>query len=81
MNKHHAVGHLYAITAVIQHMLPSKSDSPNTFGARLPVSTQLNIPASQFHLPGYHDVEVVDFPRFGWSVNYTAEIPPHPLLL
>ena len=66
----------FATTAVIQHLLVSKSEYPNAFGARLPVITQLNISAWEFYLQSYHDAHVVDFLRFGWPVSYTAENLP-----
>ena len=66
----------FAATAVIQHILASKSEFPNAFGARLPVKSQLNIPAWAFYSRDYHDTHVVDFLRFGWPVSYTAEILP-----
>ena len=61
---------------MVQHLLASKSEFPNAFGARLPVITQLNIPTWEFYLQNYHDAHVVDFPRFGWPVSYTAENLP-----
>ena len=61
---------------MIQHLLVSKSEYPNAFGARLPVITQLNISAWEFYLQSYHDAHVVDFLRFGWPVSYTAENLP-----
>lgn len=66
----------FATTAVIQHLLVSKSAYPNAFGARLPVITQLNISTWEFYLQSYHDAHVVDFLRFGWPVSYTAENLP-----
>ena len=63
----------FATTAVIQHLLVSKSEYPNAFGARLPVITQLNISAWECYLQSYHDAHLVDFLRFGWPVSYTAE--------
>ena len=61
---------------MVQHLLASKWDSPNAFGAHLPVITQLNIPAWEFFLQNYHDVHIVEFLRFGWPVGYTSEILP-----
>ena len=61
---------------MIQHLLVSKSEYPNAFGARLPVITQLNISVWEFYLQSYHDAHVVDFQRFGWPVSYTAENLP-----
>ena len=66
----------FATTAVVQHLLASKSEYPNAFGARLPVITQLNIPVWEFYLQSYHDAHVVDFLRFGWPVGFTAETFP-----
>jgi len=66
----------FAATAVIQHILASKSEFPNAFGARLPVKSQLNIPTWAFYLWDYHDTHVVDFLRFGWPVSYSAQILP-----
>ena len=50
----------FAITAVVQHLLASKSEYPNAFGARLPVITQLNIPTWDFCLDNYPDAHVVE---------------------
>lgn len=66
----------FATTAVVQHLLASKSEYPNAFGARLPVITQLNIPVWEFYLQSYHDAHIVDFLCFGWPVSYTAENLP-----
>jgi len=40
----------FATTAVVHHLLASKSEYPNAFEARLPVLTQLNIPVWEFYL-------------------------------
>lgn len=61
---------------MIQHLLVSKSEYPNAFGARLPVITQLNKSTWEFYLQSYQDAHVVDFLRFGWPVSYTAENLP-----
>ena len=60
----------------VQHLLASKWESPNAVGARLPVITQLNIPAWDFFLQQYYDAQVVEFLRFGWPVSCTSEILP-----
>lgn len=66
----------FATTAVVQHLLASKWESPNTVGARLPVIPQLNIPAWEFFLQQYHDAQVIEVLHFGWPVSYTSEILP-----
>ena len=66
----------FATTAVVQHLLVSKSEHPNAFGACLPVITQLNIPAWEFYLQSYHDAHVVDFLCFGCPASYMAEMLP-----
>ena len=63
-------------TPVIQHIIASKHGLPNAFGARIPVVTPLNIPAWESKLLDYHDRQIVDFLRYGWPVNYTANQLP-----
>ena len=66
---------------MVQHLLVSKSEYPNAFGARLLVITQLNISVWEFYLQSYQDAHVVDFVRFGWPMSYTAENLPTSSLL
>ena len=54
----------------------SKHGLPNAFGARIPVLTPLNITARESILLDYHDRQIVDFLRYGWPVNYTANQLP-----
>ena len=64
------------VTPVIQYIIASKHGLPNAFGARIPVLTPLNIPAWESKLLDYHDRQIVDFLRYGWPVNYTANQLP-----
>lgn len=66
------------VTPVIQHIIASKNDLPNalSFGARIPVPTPLDIPAWDAKLLDYHVRETVDFLRYGWPTNYTANHIP-----
>ena len=64
------------VTPVFQHIIVSKHGLPNAFGARIPVLTPLNIPTWESKLLDYHDRQIVDFLRYGWPVNYTANQLP-----
>ena len=64
------------IMPIVQHILVSQHDLPNAFGAKLPVKTALNIDAWYTRLTDYHDRQIVDFLRYGWPINYTADILP-----
>lgn len=66
----------FATTTMVQHLLAYKWESPNTVGARLPVITQLNIPAWEFFLEQYHNAKVIEVLHFSWPVSYTSEILP-----
>ena len=65
-----------SVSPIVKHILASKHDSPNAFGAKVPVDTSLNIPAWDSRLHDYHDSDIVNFLRFGWPINYTADILP-----
>lgn len=71
-----ATDNLQFVTPIIQHIIASKHGLPNAFGARIPVPTPLNIPAWESKLLDYHDRQIVDFLRYGWPVNYTANQLP-----
>ena len=47
----------------------------NFCGARIPVPTNLNIPAWRKHTQGYHDAAVVDLLEFGFPIGYEGPIP------
>ena len=64
------------VTPVIQHIIALQHGLPKAFGARIPVLTPLNIPAWESKLLDYHDRQIVDFLRYGWPVNYTANQLP-----
>ena len=75
------------VTPVIHHIIASKHGLPNAFGTRIPVLTPLNIPAWESKLLDYHDRQIVDFLRYGWPINNTANQLPistdknHPLAI
>lgn len=49
---------------------------PNFLGARIPISSGLNIPVWRNRLKAYHDYDLCDFLEFGWPIGYHAEKPP-----
>ena len=65
------------VSAVIRHILASRSDSPNAFGSKIPVYTALKINGWEDLLLGYHDKIVVEFLNYGWPINYCASQSPH----
>ena len=65
------------VSAVICHILASRSDSPNAFGSKIPVYTALKINGWEDLLLGYHDKIVVEFLNYGWPINYCASQSPH----
>ena len=64
-------------SAVIRHILASRSDSPNAFGAKIPVYTALKINRWEDLLLDYHDKIVVDVLKYCWPINYRASQSPH----
>ena len=66
----------FITTAIIQHTIAAKSDKPNAYGAKLTVSTQLNLLAWEFYLQDYHDSQVASFLRYGWPIDYEADNLP-----
>ena len=65
------------VSAVIRHILASQSDSPNAFGSKIPVYTALKINRWEDLLLDYHDKIVVEYLKYGWSINYCASQSPH----
>ena len=49
---------------------------PNFRGARLPVSSQFNLPAWESYLTTYDDNIVVDFLTFGWPIDCDTSVLP-----
>ena len=64
-------------SAVIRHILASRSDSPNAFGSKIPVYTALKINRWEDLLLDYHDKIVVDVLKYCWPINYRASQSPH----
>ena len=62
--------------AVVAYILASKYPQPNAYGAKIPVSSQLNISVWRHYLTDYVDHVVVDFLQFGWPINYTSSVLP-----
>ena len=67
-----------SVRAVVAHILASTSPQPNAFGAKIAVSSQLNISVWRHYLTDYADHDVVDFLQFGWPINYDASVLPQP---
>ena len=65
------------VSAVIRHILASRSDSPNASGSKIPVYTALKINMWEDLLLDYHDKIVVEFLKHGWPINYSASQSPH----
>ena len=64
--------------AVVADILASKCPQPNACGAKIPVSSQLNISVWRHYLTDYVDHVVVAFLQFGWPINYTSSVLPQP---
>ena len=64
--------------AVVAYILASKYPQPNAYGAKIPVSSQLNISVWKHYLTDYVDHVVVDFLQSGWPINYTSSVLPQP---
>lgn len=47
----------------------------NRFGARIPVNDKWNLDLLQDLLQGYHDIEVVEWLKFGWPINRSPSLP------
>lgn len=63
---------------VVAYILASQSPQPNAYGAKIPVSSQLNISVWRHYLTDYVDHVVVNFLQFGWPINYTSSVLPQP---
>ena len=61
---------------VIRHLIASRHNQPNAFGAKLLVPTSLLLPNWKTLLSNYLDSIVVDFLSYGWPINYTAPTFP-----
>ena len=59
-------------SAVICHVLASRSDQNYACGERIPVPTALNIYMWNHLLLGYGDEIVVEFLNYGWPINYQS---------
>ena len=66
----------FAISAVVCHILASCHPRSNAFGARVPISTSLNIQRWANYLTDYDDRVIVDFLAFGWPINYSKSSLP-----
>lgn len=53
-----------------------KLNVPNFAGARIPVSSGLNIPTWVALLQQYHDAELCHFLQFGWPLGYYSQKVP-----
>ena len=64
--------------AFVAYILAMKSPQPNAYGAKILVSSQLNISVWRHYLTDYVDHVVVAFLQFGWPTNYTSSVLPQP---
>ena len=65
-----------SVSSIVKHILASKHDLPNAFGAKIPVTSTLNIASWESRLQDYHNPNIVKFLRYGWPINYTADTLP-----
>ena len=63
-------------SAIICHILASRSAQPNTFGAKIPVPTALKVHMSAHLLRHYDDKIVAEFLKYGWPINYNSHQSP-----
>lgn len=49
---------------------------PNFLGARIPLKSDLIIPAWESYLTNYHDKLLCQFLNYGWPVGYNSDTPP-----
>lgn len=49
---------------------------PNCFGAKIPLQSDLVIPAWRKELADYHDEMLCDFLEFGWPLGYHSDVAP-----
>ena len=49
---------------------------PNVYGAKTPIPTHLNLVIFESILEGYHDMEVIQFLKYGWPANGMPGAPP-----
>ena len=68
--------HRSEVLDVLQaHRLIRQSGVPNFLGLRIPVKTQLNIPAWRFHLRDYFDQQLLDLIEFGFPLDFDRSSP------
>ena len=65
-----------ATSAIIRHILASRSDQPNAFGEKIPVPTALNVHMWDHLLRHYDDKIVAEFLKYGWPINYSSHQLP-----
>lgn len=49
---------------------------PNCFAARIPIDSNLVIPAWRHELAQYHDAILCDYLEFGWPLGYHSDVSP-----
>lgn len=49
---------------------------PNCFGAKIPLDSDLVIPAWREELRDYHDSDFCDYLEFGWPLGYHGDVSP-----
>ena len=65
-----------ATSAIICHILASRSDQPKAFGDKIPVPTALKV-HMWVHLLRYYDDKIVtEFLKYGWLINYSSHQLP-----
>ena len=63
-------------SAIIRHILASRSAQPNAFGAKIPVPTALKVHMWAHLLRHYDDKIVAEFLKYGWPINYSSHQSP-----
>ena len=63
-------------SAIIRHILASRSDQPNAFWDKIPVPTALKVHMWAHLLHHYDDKIVAKFLEYGWPINYSSHQLP-----
>ena len=63
-------------SAIIRHILASRSAQPNAFAAKIPVPTASKVHMWAHLLCHYDDKIVAEFLKYGWPINYSSHQSP-----
>ena len=63
-------------SAIIRHILASRSAQPNAFGTKIPLPTALKVHMWAHLLRHYDDKIVVEFLKNRWPINYSSHQSP-----